>query len=521
MTLAPAAAERSTSIVMAHNMKKYLNIIFITAFSFLIFSCGDFLGSVSDAGFWVLDYSKANITQYRIYADLLAGNDLCDVYAQKGSGVTVSQAQKVADEYKKNIYVKLMGTFGWEFEGYDVMQYADIYGNRDGKLTILLYDIMDGYKQRGDACVGGYYFPQDHFSDHSGGRRSNERDMIYLDTYPSVVGSEEFYENLAHEMQHMMNFISTIIFRSVVDENNQIKEIFLMDTWIDEGLSSAAEWVYTGRPSKDRVDWYNADRTGLISQGDNFFIWDNYRDNPLAVLNEYATVNIFFQWIRIQNSLHKNLKSNQIPQDIYYYILTSEYHDYYAVANQLNTNWDSLLEMWHSANFINDASSVYGYKNNDILKEIKAPYFDPAANASAVYSINNSKYIRLYPGEAVYSYTETNYDYTNSGKVWYANLVSGSKRAFLAYNIDTNYNGENAKITYQDGFITGMQPPKAQISALRSLSGGTISSYRIDAADLIRRSGTGFSANLLSGNKSNSPGTISGKKIIKYEALNE
>ena len=60
------------------------------------------------------------------------------------------------------------------------------------------------------------------------------------------------------------------------------------DTWINEGLSSAAEYVYKGSHITDKINYYNADPNTYIAQGLNFLTWLNYYEN-------YSTVYLFFQ----------------------------------------------------------------------------------------------------------------------------------------------------------------------------------------------------------------------------------
>jgi hypothetical protein len=300
--------------------------------------------------------------------------------------------------------------------------------------------------------------------------------MIYVDTYPSVPGSESSNETIAHEMQHLMNFISTVVLKRGV-----------MDTWVNEGLSTAAEWVYSGQHPKDRWEWYNADSSGEIKKGNNFFMWDNRKDNPRAILDDYATVYLFFQWLRLQSDK---------PNGIYFDILTSKFSDYQAVTtatsinNTHKNNWQLLLRDWHAANFTNAESGLYGYKNDSTLKEVKAPMHRGGATS-----------VLLFPGEGVYSKIETTETLpVSSDKIKYAGLSStgespvatgSASGARLTYNVDTNLNGSSAT-----GNITGVAPSPSVSIPITDVSGSVqIGPYKftvpfkVDAGYFLRRNG--------------------------------
>jgi len=312
----------------------------------------------------------------------------------------------------------------------------------------------------------------------SNNRFSNECMMIYMDIYPGVPGTQAFNNTLAHELQHLMNFATTFQYRSEIT-NNVITKIFPTDLWINEGLSESAEWVYSGEVSQGRVNWYNNDSTHTIRKGDNFFIWGN---NPGALANEYATVNLFFQWLRLQEG-----------ENIYGKISTSGFPDYRAVTNSLGTPavtqaaWAGLLEEWHIANYLNNSTGRYGYKNDPVLKHVKANYY-PA----------NDLTVELLPGEAVYSYSEAgmpSLPVLNSGtNIRYHGLTSSSSvpagGALLTHNVDTVFTELNGKFygAETEGRLTGETPPiMASIQA--SFQFEPSGPYRIDAGDILRQNG--------------------------------
>jgi len=502
-------------------MKK-LSVLVIVV-SLFLFAC-DLLDDASETSgnFWAQNHDTGKF--YQVNAQLLAETAKVKVWAEKGSGVTAATAKKIADEYTNNIYVKMMKTFGYKVNieklgEVDTMQFAHYLTTEkttDAKLTILLLDIQEGYKKEGDPYIGGYFYSADMYKNnpsHPQLKYSNEREMIYIDTYPSIPDSASSYETLAHEMQHLMSFVTSYLMISNEKRTNT------MDTWIDEGLSSAAEWVYSGRVSEERMDHYNEDYSGLIVNGNNFFIWDNYDENPYANLDDYATVNLFFQYLRLQADK---------PEDIYFDIHTSTSYDYNAIttAESINKshkgNWSLLLRDWHAANYSNNESGLYGYMNDSVLKNVKAHMVPKNINSRA-----------LFPGEGVYSKTNTAESVpAASDKIKYAGLGSSgttpsesngfANGARLTYNIDTNLKGNS-----QTGNTTGIAPsvdnsiPGGNRSAQTSSSKKFSGSFKVDASYFHRRDGVSslpdIKSNGRSINKDNKPFKIDCSKIKRFQ----
>jgi len=468
-------------------MKKFLLLILV--FSLLIFSCiletDDSLPpSKKNRTFWAQDFK--NGVFYRVSAEWLAYNSHCEIWVEKSSGVTTAQAQAVAKTYKDNVYVKLMKSLGWNAtynkKIINTMQYSDILGDNNGRLIILLLDIKDEYvKGVNEGFVAGYFDAANFFSESSlpAGYKSNNCDMIYMDINPTKVGSELFNNTLAHEMQHLMNFVTSVAFRVT---GNTINE---MDIWLNEGLSAAAEWVYSGKANKSWVDWYNSDTTNLIRKGDNFYLWNNeeYKTTPDYILNDYATVNLFFSWLRLQYG-----------KDVYGKIFNSDYTDYRAITlyTDYSTNaasWAALMGNWHAANFINHPSNRYGYKNDSVLKNVKAKHIKSGDFIGTTYS--------LFPGEAVYSYSAAGRTRpANVSPIFYSNLTNTEASAanIPAGGTLLTYNANISSLNAANGTITGDSPPAASIqpfvrAAVQEEHSSDSILRRIDAGDLIRRNG--------------------------------
>ena len=475
-------------------MKTRQILLYFGFLAFLLCSCE--LLSESDSGgsgsvnnpanvpprkFWAQNIVTGNF--YQVNADLLAESKNCKVWAEKGTGISAATATSMAKAYENTILPKMLDTYGivYDFKyqeqviAHNTMELADWYGDGDGKLCILLLDIQDGYSPGvNDSYVAGYFHSLNFIKD----TYSNLCDMIYIDAYPGSPGTKESNATFAHEMQHMMNIITTQVTRSSA-----------MDLWIDEGLSSTAEWLIEGSHPESRWAWYNQDPSGLIQKGNNFFVWGNRgSENQYAVLDDYSTAYLFFQWLRLQAG----------SNDIYFDIITSSDYDYKAVTKAANdymagknySDWGTLLKTWLAANYINAPSGPYGYKNDGTLKGIRAKTMP-----SGVTNVS------LSPGEGVYSLTNNFAMPSNKTFVRYAGLnrsgndlndaATFSGGALLTYNANTNISGgpESGTTTGVASYDFADSVPERSVAGTTgiNLSGPFV----IGAGDVLRRNGFG------------------------------
>jgi uncharacterized repeat protein (TIGR02543 family) len=430
-----------------------------------------------------------NDQYYEATADLLALGDHCKIWVErdpKGSAGPAA-AQAMAAEYESIIYPRMIGAFNNGGTIYDnsgatpignIMDYADWMGDGDTKLSILLLDIQDTYNPpERESYVGGYFWAGNFYRS----QYSNMTDMIYVDTYPGKPGTTESNKTLAHEMQHLMNYAASLHTRKGA----------LMETWIDEGLSSAAEYIYLDYHVSERYDWFNKDRKGTIARGNNFFVWGNYQDD--SILDDYATVYLFFQWLRIQAAQAGNT-------GIYKDIIWSKYSNYLAVTGAADKamsgnnyyDWGTLLKTWMAANYLNAPTGPYGYLSDPTLKIVRAKTA-PSGTTS----------LPLLPGEGAYSIVRGGVSVSGSGaNIKYAGLYKNgsvgvvddtpaSGGALLTYNANTDLKGQR-----ETGRLTGLA---ADLSTARSGGGAEARSavspaawegpVRIDARDMLARNG--------------------------------
>ena len=434
---------------MTRKMLKVFSIILFASFILSLTACDDLFGTPSSVStstggsggtgvtynqkpFWVFNFHIN--TEEIIQARLLGIGIHCNVWVDTRSSVSVSAAQNLANRYDSIFRPQLLYAFGtplnFNNQFYsDPLAFIDYLGDKDGKLAILLvHDPL--------APGNGYFW--------SGDLNINEPAANLSDIIKIFVGSDgQIHEGtVVHEVQHAMNHATGLAIRGTGGR---------MDTWINEGLSAAAEWIGTGVHNTGRRDWYNYSTTSRIVQGNNFFMWDNHKDNPNAIFDDYATVYLFFNWLRLQAG-----------QSVLRAITTSSFSDHRAVTNAMNnafptygySNWNYLLEDWMYANLFNDQAGLWGYMGDTVLGLVESRLLPPSITS-----------ISLFPGEAVFSRRSTA---VSSSPVninrYYYNLSTdefnynnpGSNGIMLTYNSSTS-NPINAPST---SALLSMDPPE-------------------------------------------------------------
>ncbi|OGR00155.1 MAG: hypothetical protein A2284_07835 [Deltaproteobacteria bacterium RIFOXYA12_FULL_61_11] len=143
--------------------------------------------------FYTMNVAKSTVETTS--AVLRAIGNHCYLYVEEGSDLGDQTVERLRKNFDEKIYPTNHRYFGSEWKpGIDW----------DERVTLLFLDIKDGWTP-GKGYVGGYFSPVDEFSKRIW-PTSNEREMVYLDTYPSDPDSEDFLGILAHEFQHMIHF---------------------------------------------------------------------------------------------------------------------------------------------------------------------------------------------------------------------------------------------------------------------------------------------------------------------------
>jgi hypothetical protein len=200
--------------------------------------------------------------------------------------------------------------------------------NKDGKVHILLFDIKDGYDGGGFIC--GFFYSLDQTNRYG----SNQCDLLYLDTYPTIFRSgkrelELVLQTAAHEYQHLIHY------------NYDQLEL----TFVDEALSQNAEVIcgYDVFNAVDASDYFSSTNTSLFS-------WLNQ-------MSDYSRATLWLLYLteQVGDHLLKNLVQNQLRGE-------DGVRSALSNSNSLLSFEQHLLN-WNIANLINDKYfyPLYGY----------------------------------------------------------------------------------------------------------------------------------------------------------------
>ncbi|MBU1108364.1 MAG: hypothetical protein KKB51_16945 [Candidatus Riflebacteria bacterium] len=206
----------------------------------------------------------------RIRAKLMKIGKHCQVYLQDGKKVDGKVISRIVSEFDSRIYPNTRSMFGSEWS-------PGIDG--DSRITLLLLDIQDGYnpQQGRRGYTAGYFYAGDCYN-RKKKPESNEREMLYLDIYPSVPGSSEFMSVVAHEFQHMIHW------------NHDPKEF----TWVNESLSQLAQFLcgyghppqtqaFIRNPNNNLAAWSGDDTLANYGQ---VYLWAYYISIRIASTDE-------------------------------------------------------------------------------------------------------------------------------------------------------------------------------------------------------------------------------------------
>ncbi|MDG5471540.1 cell wall-binding repeat-containing protein [Jeotgalibacillus sp. ET6] len=295
--------------------------------------------------FWVIDASTYSTGDYQLNAELKHIGQRGEIWVHNNE-ISAAQAKEISDEFDQEIYPLVTDHFAGE---------SDV--DRNGKVSILIYDIKDGFAGFG-GYIGGYFYNRDLYAS----TYSNNQEIFYIDTYPSmgwVKGSYDVskaFSTIAHEFQHMVNYNQNVL----VEKGPE------MEDWMNEALSMAAEHMYKG-PLKSRVNYYEASES--IANGHSLLNWGQNGD----VLSNYSLSYLFGQYLRIQAGQ---------GDDIYKELLESEKSTSEALEDVIQTHIDQkkttgqFLTDFRQALFVNDESGLYGFNGEPVLSKIVSPLYE-------------------------------------------------------------------------------------------------------------------------------------------------
>jgi hypothetical protein len=197
--------------------------------------------------FWI-DDENGKFSQKS--ATLIAEGDYCYVWVasdvsstnstlENDNKITKNQAKAVAQKFD-DIYGPETTIFGDTYKTFceyygDVDSLTDEYGlvPPEEKISILICDIFGDYSSNQNSGVLGYFWMKDFYKDSvtkTKGLRSNETEIFYIDAHFLDAFTEMTYSTLAHEFQHMLNYVNKDIYTGESPS-----------TWYNEMLSMVCE----------------------------------------------------------------------------------------------------------------------------------------------------------------------------------------------------------------------------------------------------------------------------------------
>ncbi|WP_100486955.1 Ig-like domain-containing protein [Sporolactobacillus pectinivorans] len=311
---------------------------------------------------------------------------------------TSADATRLGQEFDRIIYPLDVSNFG---------SAPNVDGS--GKINILCFDIQDGFDPSNGYSDydAGYFDPRDLFpNDPPYIENSNQTEIFYIDTNPSMGTGPtkdvtEAFSTLAHEFQHMINFNQKFL----------VQQHDPMDTWMNEGLSMAAEQIYAEQVNanavlQDQIDDYNNDPD--IADGHSLLYWDNSGDT----IANYSLSYLFMEYLRIQCGQGNG---------IFRQLINDPHSNYVAVQDLIHKYIDPQMSFgkfmtdFRIALYLKRSTGRFGFHNEPGFQNI-----DP------VVDTDDSSSVSLRSGGAIVKWMKlSSIPKTPQRNITYTNLADG------------------------------------------------------------------------------------------------
>lgn len=267
-------------------------------------------------------------------------------YYAPGANGTVVEPRFVMGSDKNLARLKLKALAD-QFDGIIYPKIREYYGNEpdvdgDPKIFILLDDIRDG-----SGSFRGYFWAANQLP-RSSQAMSNEKELLYIDLFPSfVMHQEETYGTVAHEFVHMV----------VYNEHYKIEngQLLAMDRWLEEGLTTFAEHLLYGDFSTNLDAFFRSPDTILAD--------DRVNETWLGA-NPFANYGASFLWMYY---LTEKYGGSNLPAFLRNIIRhpSGNMEAIDAVLKPFNTDAETVFTDWAIANYLNKTRRRDGALLND------------------------------------------------------------------------------------------------------------------------------------------------------------
>jgi len=299
--------------------------------------------------FYAVDFS--NYSQYIVDATLHTIGKFCYIFVEDSqwnrtvTPLGVERVRRAFDEStpadsSRGIYQIETETFG---------QPPDI--DNDWRIYILLLDIPDFYKRSGN-FVAGYFSPVNQqrgiIRDPNSGTplRSNEIELLYIDTHPLPVGGSDGLGVVAHEFQHLIHWR--------YDPNEEI--------WINEGCSDYAMFL-CGYDVSTHVSAYEKEPNSSLVN------W------PRGMQSKLSYYGAAYLWMLY---LHEHYGGSRIISTI----IRNQTDGIFSINAALRAlghskSFSQVFADWKVANYVDNLqidNGIYGYRNENPRPRVKEQY---------------------------------------------------------------------------------------------------------------------------------------------------
>jgi len=263
----------------------------------------------------------------------------CYIFLEEGKSLPVDTLERVRKNFDEVIYPTNTANFGFEWK-------PGIDG--DDRITLLMFDIKDGYDGTG-GFVGGYFYAVDSYLQEKlpAHVKSNEREMFYLDINPADPASDRFLATIAHEFQHMIHF-------------NQDPHEY---TWVNEACSQIAPYLCGYGHASQVLSFMRAPDNSMTAWAKDQML-ANY--GQVYLWNYYIYSHILKQTPEIRADFFKKLVASK-KQGVAGYV---------EALQTVSKSFTSTFDYFSIANYVNDkriARGQYGYdKSLARLKPVMA-----------------------------------------------------------------------------------------------------------------------------------------------------
>jgi len=289
--------------------------------------------------FWIRNMASGQFE--RISAILRSIGRHCYVFVEDTQSVSQAAVSRVQRKFDETIYPVNTSIFGNEARpGID----------NDNRIYLLMADIQDGYSNPDDGYVAGYFFAGDQVLQSvypaNGKVKSNEKEILYLDTYPCDPDADDYLEIVAHEFQHMIHY------------NKDREEV----TWVNEGCSQIAP-VFCGFTPPGHYKLLKDDPDRSLN---NWAQW-----NPMP---DYGQVYLWNQYI-----VDRLLPDNKSRAKFFRTLVGSKKKSiggYIEALKGFDISFSNLFTDFSITNRINDpglSDGRFSYKQKE-LKRFKLPH---------------------------------------------------------------------------------------------------------------------------------------------------